>query len=216
MNQKVVKKKKAPKSYDAYSTLFEIGNIFSAGDFTAGNVTDRARVAYLFVLVRKLLDCLITDDKETKYKLISFYCNWSMHVDLDRNQIVLSDIESIIADKFNDRNLPSLLTRALGLDAIPDQINKLVTGFIVKIKPPFDQELWTKVKPIFLELISSAPLNGGKDSCIREISVVKLPGVHFGFTNPPILEYVQGFKIILKDTPPGQFITVPIDYEIGS
>lgn len=52
-------------------------------------VKSEADIAYILVLIRKILD---TDSKlKDKYIILYFYCNWSLHIEIDR----ISHIEKV-------------------------------------------------------------------------------------------------------------------------
>lgn len=66
-------------------------------------VKSEADIAYILVLIRKILD---TDSKlKDKYIILYFYCNWSLHIEIDR----ISHIEKIkeIVNEFLKDNVRS-------------------------------------------------------------------------------------------------------------
>ena len=59
-----------------------------------------ADVQHLFTLARKLIDKVPRSDRQ-QFSLLKFYCDWTMHPDIDRSETgasILADTHNIIAD----------------------------------------------------------------------------------------------------------------------
>jgi hypothetical protein len=198
--------------YNHYQSLSEIKSIISIGSFKAENIIDRSRVTYLFVLIRKLIDCLSSKKEREKYRLLKFYCTWTLHVDMDRNEeciLKIKEISKLMYDNKANSNLRAILTTALSLNSIPQQINDLIISCGMTTKETINERAWKQIEPILIGLISTAPLmdKSGKEY-VKEISVIALPGVFFGWDDLPLDKSIFGFKLITKDNKPGEFTGV--------
>ena len=63
----------------------------------SGAVNDECRVVYLLAQIRKLLER--SDSPQTQNHTLKFYCNWALHVKLDRNPAAsdfLSEVDPIL------------------------------------------------------------------------------------------------------------------------
>jgi hypothetical protein len=70
--------------------------------------------------------------RRVEFFLLKFYCDWTMHPDIDRSPTgasILADAHNIIADhlqKQDNATLKAELNAALSLDTVRNQLNELL------------------------------------------------------------------------------------------
>lgn len=65
-------------------------------------IKNECQVIFILSRIRKFLEL---KDLKTKYKILNFYCNWALHVKIDRTDCVRSILKDFIEHKDNDRFL---------------------------------------------------------------------------------------------------------------
>ena len=127
---------------------------------------EESHVQHLFTLTRKLIE-RVPKAERSDYSLLKFYCDWTLHTEIDRSkegESILAQIHNILK-KTDNTTIETDLTNALSLDTARDQINKIISRFGGKSKT-FSQTKWSKIIPILAEIISHCPLKFGKSSKI--------------------------------------------------
>ena len=166
-----------------------------------------ADVQHLFTLARKLIGRTPKGDRE-QFSLLKFYCDWTMHPDIDRSDTgasILADAHNIIADHLQKKDNSTLvadLTAALSLSTVRTQLNNLLMYF--GGAPEVDETKWAAIKPIIVEIIAhcplkidpnnrrfasilraiqSRPLKG--NSVLEQLMIVRIPSTTFNPKAPP-------------------------------
>ncbi len=126
----------------------------------AGPVNE-ANVQHLFTLARKLVGRAPKGDRK-HFSLLKFYCDWTMHPDIDRSPAgasILADAHNIIADHLGKKDNTTLvadLTAALSLNTVREQLNDLFAYF--GGPPAIDEVKWATIVPVVAEIIAHCPL----------------------------------------------------------
>jgi hypothetical protein len=169
-----------------------------------------ADVQHLFTLARKLIGRAPKGDRK-QFALLKFYCDWTMHPDIDRSDTgasILADAHNIIADHLQKKDNSTLvadLTAALSLSTVRTQLNNLLEYFDSSPgSPDIDETKWAEIKPIIVEIIAhcplkidlknprfeavlrtiqSRPLKGS--SVLDQLMIVKIPSTTFNPKAPP-------------------------------
>lgn len=190
-------------------------------DILSQSHIEEAHVQHIFTLARKLIEKTSVGESN-KYKLLKFYCDWTMHVEIDRSKEgaqVLARINEIIVlhMKLNDNSsFSDDITKALSLDQVREELNNLINnnGGSPEI---FNKYNWAKIIPILAEILSQSSLKIGDDSRLKEIdkqiksqpikgasvvnelSIIKKPS---SFFNPkaPAGQMTYCFSISTSDT----------------
>lgn len=59
-------------------------------------MSEECRVVYILSRIRKVLEL---ENSKNKYKVLNFYCNWSLHAKIDNTKPVREFIKSFIINK---------------------------------------------------------------------------------------------------------------------
>jgi len=120
-----------------------------------------ADVQHLFTLARKLIGRTPKGDRK-QYALLKFYCDWTMHPDIDRSDAgasILADAHNIIADhlqKKDNSTFAADLSAALSLNIVRIQLNNLLKSFGGTSE--IGETQWGAIIPIMAEIIANCPL----------------------------------------------------------
>lgn len=172
----------------------------------ASSPIEEARIHHLFALSRKLIERV---PNKTQYALLRFYCDWTVHSEIDRSkegELLLSRIHNIILKhlKISDNSsLVSELTEALSFETLREQINALVL-YSGGPNDLFERAKWNKIIIVLAEIVSHCPLKIGKyfstldtlkksplkgDSVVSELSIVKIPKSTISTDSTEVLIY---------------------------
>lgn len=135
---------------------YKIRNILSKDE---SNVAE-ADVQHLFSLMRKLVERMPRREAR-KYSLLKFYCDWTVHVTLDRKTeatAIIQQAESIIKKHLkpgaNDTQLSKELTQLLTLAKLRTQINDISQDY----GEPIGDAQWNRTVDLLIEIISDCTL----------------------------------------------------------
>lgn len=163
---------------------------------------EESHVQHLFALARKLIERSSSNDR-TNYALLKFYCDWTLHSQIDRSEegaLVLARIHNIIHThlrKSNNSDMANDITAALSLEKVREQLNRLIlkTG---GSRDTFSKARWNDIIPILAEIISRSILKIGRTSrlskilqmikskplkgtsVVEELSIIRVPSDFFG------------------------------------
>lgn len=186
-----------------------------------------SEVQHLFTLIRKLTE-KVPDKDLSRYALIKFYCDWTLHSKIDRSTAgakIVARIHDIILDHLKRRDSSSFateITEALSLETARKEFNALVVWHGGKAEI-FTRILWNnEIVPILAEIISHTPLKiGGSSkfkkilelirlkpikgsSVVEEIALIKIPSRTFNAKAP---ENEITFCIQITTTDTTKFVT---------
>jgi len=182
---------------------------------------EEAHVQHIFTLARKLIKKVTSTDRN-KYSLLNFYCNWTMHTEIDESEegaLVLARIHRIILDQLKKSDNSSMaddITAALSFEQLRTELNALISACGGNHET-FSQTKWDEIIPILAEIISQCPLKIGKKkylskiaqtiksqpikgtSVVEELSIIKVSSITFN-PNASADEITYCFCIATTDT----------------
>ncbi|MDD5129291.1 MAG: hypothetical protein PHO40_06555 [Candidatus Omnitrophica bacterium] len=114
-------------------------------------------VVYLMVELRKILDYLNSNE----YPTLKFYCDWTVHIDLDRSEEIRNFMYSIEQSIEKEE---STLDFAVELSVLKNQMehlfkNESLPGSI------FENNNWLKFRDLLLKILIDQPIKGLKFGC---------------------------------------------------
>lgn len=140
----------------------------------ASSSVEEARIQHLFTLSRKLIE-RVSDNERKEYGLLRFYCDWTMHSEIDRSKegalilfMVHNTIHSYLKKKDNTGLINDLIA-ILSLEALRIQLNGLIAKFGGNSEV-FSKDKWSEILPALLEIISRIPLKIGQYPRLSKIS----------------------------------------------
>lgn len=138
-------------------------------------------VVYFFVETRKVLEHIRKETGQIRYKVLYFYCNWVVHIEIGHNETMMQQLtssiyKSIINDKENNSLADFFFFRQLR-----DEIVCFLQDFgfsyswvCIDNKPDFIVLSWEKFVGALLKILNEQPLlsqNGNiKDIHFEEIN----------------------------------------------
>ena len=113
-------------------------------------------VLKLFALFRQHLEA---NNLESRYKITKFYCDWSLHVLLDRGiaQDILHEISDIISDK-NETNYNDRINDVLSLRRLRTEIMEILDTIGAKSKLFNSHSGWKALLKVLLKSLIEKPL----------------------------------------------------------
>lgn len=168
-------------------------------DYIASHQLEEARVQHIFTLARKLIERL-PDVEHINYALLKFYCDWTMHSQIDKSKegaLIISRIHDTILDHLSRKDNTDMaddLSRVLSLEELRNQLNNLISRSGGNGET-FDKPKWNEAIPILMEIISQTTLKIGKfpwlskilakitsqplkgTSIVEELSITKIPSL---------------------------------------
>jgi hypothetical protein len=122
-------------------------------------ITEESDVVYLLVQARKLME----HDKalKTAHPTLDFYCNWGLHVELDRPaaQAFLTKVKPVLTLNLNcDQQKQNELDSLLTLDAFRFELRSLLSGFGADLSICDDRKSWTAFLRLYSEVVRDANL----------------------------------------------------------
>lgn len=190
-----------------------------------GKLTE-SQVSHLFVLARKLIE-RIPKQNRSNFSLLKFYCDWTVHSEIDRSEAgaqVLERIHNIIYNhikKKDDTNLLPELGAALSMSTVREQLNQLVNQYRTlnvydKNQNLFSEIKWRELLPLWAEIVSHIPLRINRKykylrsildailrhplkgtSVVDEIKIIRLPREAFPTSK---IEHQQIFCFMITTT----------------
>jgi hypothetical protein len=127
---------------------------------STGTVSEDQAIAILVFLRQHLEEAGL----KKKYEVTRFYCDWTLHVSLDRKPVenILDDIFSVLDDE--SLNLNDRVNELLMMKDLRGEINEIVRdeGIVTKV---FDsQTIWRRFVTKLLGLVLEKPLRRNKPS----------------------------------------------------
>ena len=105
-----------------------------------------------------------------KYGLISFYCDWTLHVSLDRKPAkkILDDIFDVLDDE--SRNLNDRVCEILMMEGLRSEINEILRNEGITTKVFDSKTIWKQFVSLLHGLILEKPLRQNKPSESSHVS----------------------------------------------
>ena len=138
------------------------------------DIKEECQVVYILSRVRKILEI---KNQNEKYKLLKFYCNWTLHSKLDRKSTTVllknlfeQDIDCKKVGKENARLLISKHSDFFKLSNLRQELG----GFIKDNDLQFDwiTKNWSPFIKILLEIIKECPIIFDSDK-LRQLELIK-------------------------------------------
>jgi hypothetical protein len=109
---------------------------------------EECEAVYLMVELRKLIDREVKD----QYRLVRFYCDWTVHPIKNHNNRFISEVKSIIDEVFEassiDFLMPTFRTEMLSLFTTYDLLGELCT----------DKAAWKHFVNVFVQVLADQPI----------------------------------------------------------
>lgn len=144
---------------------------------TARADLSESEVSHLLTLIRKVLDHA-GGNLGVEYQLLRFFCDWSMHISLDRSvpgmkmMLTLNAILREWGDRPLDDEFFELVTRALSFDELRRQMASLFESARLSDRLTKNKKLWNNFVARLISIVRDCslelPEHGGKKE-IREI-----------------------------------------------
>ena len=126
------------------------------------DIKDECQVVFILSRIRKILDM---KNEKSKYKLLNFYCNWSLHVNLTHTKTtqVLSDM----FDQFIDcsesanniaRKMKSNHADFFKLNDFKDELKKFFEDYDLPLRLFNEKISWNVFIKLILEIIEECPV----------------------------------------------------------
>lgn len=185
-----------------------------------------SQVSHLFVLARKLIE-RVPKQNRSNFALLKFYCDWTMHSEIDRSKAgaqIIERIHNIIYNhikKKDNANLLPELGSTLSMNTAREQLNQLVNQFRTlnvydENQNLFSETRWRELIPLWAEIVTHIPLRINRErknllnildaiikyplkgtSVVDEIKIVRLPREVFPDSK---IEYQQIFCFMITTT----------------
>lgn len=144
---------------------------------TARAALSESEVSHLLTLMRKALD-RARNDLGPEYQLLRFFCDWSMHISLDRSvpgMRMMQSLNSILHD-WGDRppgdEFFNLVTRTLSFEELRSQMASLFESARLSDRLTKNKKLWNNFVIQLISIVRDCalelPEQGGKKE-IKEI-----------------------------------------------
>jgi len=191
-----------------------------------------SEVQHLFTLTRKLIE-KVPDKDLSKYALIKFYCDWTLHSEIDRSKAgakIIMKVHDIIIDHLKKKDNSAFardITNAFSLEDARRELNALVSWHGGKSEV-FSKDTWnTEIIPTLAEIITHTPIKIGDSSklekileaiklkpikgssIVEEIALIKVPSWTF---KPSAPQNEITFCVQITTTDTTKFITPLIKY----
>lgn len=152
-------------------------------------INDEARVVYLLAQCRKLLE----HDKALKNRLptLDFYCNWALHVQLERSaaQAFLNEVNPILTlnANFNKEQHDAVDSR-LTLNAFRSELQSLLACVSADLSICDDASRWTGFLRVYSRVVQDSELafkgasvpNGPRGLAVKKVTIHPIAG------DPPV------------------------------
>ena len=132
-------------------------------------IKDEARVVYIMSLIRKILD--VEKNQKSKFKLLNFYCNWSLHVDLSRpktTQVITDMLDRDIDCSKSAHDIGVKLNSNhadfFKLNDIKKEIDKFLADNDLPSTLTKKSKQWIKFVKLLLKIIEDCPVVCTKSS----------------------------------------------------
>ena len=115
-------------------------------------ITEECQVVYIMVEMRKLLD-----RTQKGYPLLRFYCNWVVHIDIDKISAAREILEKISEEHKNGKFADTEL-EFIKFDHLRVQISQFLNDFDLPKDLAISEEKWRKFKIILANVLVDCPL----------------------------------------------------------
>ncbi|MFA5210996.1 MAG: hypothetical protein WC414_00640 [Patescibacteria group bacterium] len=133
----------------------KIANIITLPD----NLSE-SHIVHLMVLMRKLID----NTNEKDIELLEFFCNWSVHIDMDRTAAlhVIEKLNKIISNikTFKDKNLVSvLISGAISFKDLRTEIKYLLKKNSINVTIFDNDYFWKNFAVNLIKILQDCPIH---------------------------------------------------------
>lgn len=130
-------------------------------------------ICYLVVLIRKLIECLPNRFRK-RFAILEFYCNWAVHVQIDRSLQALKLLSKGNSVIFRLRKVPNNnliineITKIISFLILKQEIKKFFRAFGLDDNLTENKAHWVNFVKCFIEIILGIPLTIPKDKDRKE------------------------------------------------
>jgi hypothetical protein len=110
-------------------------------------INDEARVLYIMAEIRKLME----HAEHEKYKLLGFYCNWVLHIEMTRAMAkqILDELEK--RDRIKNYDFVSF-------NRLKNELQEFLTSYHLPIEIITDKKMWSAFRRNLIEILIDSPL----------------------------------------------------------
>jgi hypothetical protein len=124
------------------------------------DITDECQVVYILSLIRKMLE--MKKQKE-KYELLNFYCNWSLHSNLDQKTKIISEMFDDHINNLEDANVIANRMKFNQVDFfklhdLRDDLKKFTTEYDLSLGLLEKNNQWIEFVKLLLDVIEDCPI----------------------------------------------------------
>jgi len=130
--------------------------------------SEECEVVYLLVEIRKILE----HDQDSNFKVLKFFCDWSVHTQKDRQMAGIIDIASKIdqlvstVDKITTEQHEQIL-KFFEMSELRDELSKFFTMHSLPLALCEGDSNWSSFVDVLTQVLSNQPIN-------NPISTIKL------------------------------------------
>ncbi|TSC83896.1 MAG: Uncharacterized protein G01um101413_699 [Parcubacteria group bacterium Gr01-1014_13] len=133
-----------------------------------------SQVAHLMVLMRKLID----KTKAENFQLLDFFCNWSVHTDMDRTPALeilkrLNDLIVTTKDYGNTNLIIALVSAVISFKELRQEIKKLLSSAGIQTDSFDNISFWRNFAQKLIEILRDCPLQMPEDPGKKSEKIIK-------------------------------------------
>ena len=143
-----------------------------------------SQICHLMVLIRKRIEH-IPKDEQKKYQILKFFCDWVLHVKIDRSEIsknILKTIRQCINE--SEKRLHDLdfqeksrnkIREAISIEKLYNEMLLFFKQFNLPLKPISNLTIWQKILKLLKVIIRDCPLQLTQNTIVTELKIFYFP-----------------------------------------
>lgn len=134
--------------------------------------SEECEVVYLLIQIRKILE----HDQDSNFKVLRFFCDWSVHTQKDRQMAGIIDIANKIdqlvstVDKITTEQHEQIL-KFFEMSELRDELSKFFTRHSLPLALCEEDDNWSSFVDILAMVLSNQPINNPIET-IKSIEII--------------------------------------------